>query len=106
MNGGGKPRSYRWFDNSVKFATDVTVSLKNGKAGCEIRVTDNGPGIREPLQRRLFEPVNSTKGDGHSGLGLSIVSRLCRRFGWGFSIESEPGEGTRVTIEWVPKEVD
>ena len=60
-----------------------TVTLKttaplfqNRRRWVELQVTDNGPGIPEPLQRRLFEPVNSTKGDGHSGLGLSIVKQL------------------------------
>ena len=33
-----------------------------------------------------------------SGLGLSLVQRLCARFGWTLRIESAPGEGTRV--EW------
>jgi signal transduction histidine kinase len=34
------------------------------------------------------------------GLGLSIVSRLCKRFGWQLTIESEPGKGTRTRILW------
>jgi len=34
------------------------------------------------------------------GLGVSIVSRLCRRFGWQLTIESEPGKGTRTRIMW------
>jgi signal transduction histidine kinase len=33
-----------------------------------------------------------------SGLGLSLVHRLCARFGWSLHIESRPGEGTQV--EW------
>jgi signal transduction histidine kinase len=33
-----------------------------------------------------------------SGLGLSLVQRLCARFGWSLHIDSRPGEGTQV--EW------
>lgn len=50
--------------------------FQNRRRWVELQVADNGPGIPQPLQRRLFEPVNSTKGDGHSGLGLSIVKQL------------------------------
>ncbi|WP_345900433.1 ATP-binding protein [Martelella sp. UBA3392] len=73
-------------DNSVKFATDVTVSLKNGKAGCDIRVTDNGPGIPEHLRERVFEPFfkgdearphgDAPEGKEDFGLGLSIVADI------------------------------
>lgn len=34
------------------------------------------------------------------GLGLSIVHRLCKRFGWRLTIESQAGKGTRVRIFW------
>lgn len=68
-------------DNSVKFATDVIVSLRNGKAGCEIRVSDNGPGIPEHLRTRVFEPFFKgddarTQGQEGFGLGLSIVADI------------------------------
>ncbi|HLT13399.1 MAG TPA: HDOD domain-containing protein [Marinobacter sp.] len=62
-------------------AETVTLStaapfFQNRRRWVELQVSDTGPGIPEPLQQHLFEPVNSTKGDGHSGLGLSIVKQL------------------------------
>jgi signal transduction histidine kinase len=42
----------------------------------EIVVADTGTGISEEVLRHLFEPVPSTKGPGHAGLGLVIVKRL------------------------------
>ena len=42
----------------------------------ELEISDTGPGIPEHLRERLFMPVSSTKGEGHSGLGLSIVKQL------------------------------
>ena len=68
-------------DNSVKFATEVIVSVRNGKAGCEIYVADNGPGIPEHLRTRVFEPffkgddARSQEQEGF-GLGLSIVADI------------------------------
>ena len=48
----------------------------DGKTFIEISVTDNGPGIRSEVLSRLFKPVQTDKGDGHAGIGLSIVKKL------------------------------
>ena len=43
----------------------------------EIRVTDNGPGIPQELQKKLFGPFFTTKPTGKStGLGLSISYQI------------------------------
>jgi signal transduction histidine kinase len=47
----------------------------------EIQISDSGPGIPEPVLMKLFQPVKSTRGPGHSGLGLSIVRRLVQELG-------------------------
>lgn len=52
---------------------------KDGALFVEICVTDNGPGIPPAVLRSLFQPVQSTKGDGHQGLGLSIVHGLIKK---------------------------
>ena len=49
---------------------------QNQRSWIELQVTDNGPGIPEAVRRNLFAPVTSSKGQGHSGLGLSIVKQL------------------------------
>lgn len=48
----------------------------NQRSWVELQITDNGPGIPEAVRRNLFAPVTSSKGQGHSGLGLSIVKQL------------------------------
>lgn len=50
--------------------------FQNQRRWVELQITDNGPGIPEAVRRNLFAPVNSLKGQGHSGLGLSIVKQL------------------------------
>ena len=42
----------------------------------EIEVTDTGTGIPDTIRDALFTPGKTTKGEGHSGLGLSIVKQL------------------------------
>lgn len=48
----------------------------NGKEHIELVVTDNGPGVETYILSRLFTPVDSTKGENHAGLGLTIVKNL------------------------------
>ncbi len=63
----------------------------------ELSIEDNGSGISPEHMGAIFEPYRTTKSSG-SGLGLLIVRRIVREHGGEISIESEEGEGTRVTI--------
>ena len=51
---------------------------RDGTLFVELRVIDNGPGIPPDILASLFQPVQSTKGTGHQGLGLSIVHGLIK----------------------------
>jgi HD-like signal output (HDOD) protein/nitrogen-specific signal transduction histidine kinase len=67
-------------------------------AGCiEITVRDDGPGIPDPIKRRIFEPFITTKG-GHSGLGLSIAYSLLKSMGGTITCESCEGKGTTFKV--------
>ena len=66
----------------------------------EIRIVirDDGPGIAESVRNKLFEPCISTKGEGHSGIGLSVVYRIMKDHGGNIDCESLPGKGTTFTL--------
>ena len=49
---------------------------QNHRTWVELEITDTGHGIPEHIRAALFAPVSTTKGKGHSGLGLSIVKQL------------------------------
>lgn len=49
---------------------------QNNRAWVELEITDTGAGIPDQVRNSLFSPVATTKGKGHSGLGLSIVKQL------------------------------
>lgn len=84
--------------------SDIDAQNYLGKPGLGehllVTVTDNGPGIKPEVRRRLFvDPFYTTKVR-HRGLGLAIVYRvLCAHRG-GIQIEPVPnsGPGTQVQV--------
>jgi signal transduction histidine kinase len=52
---------------------------RDGRLYIELCVKDSGPGIAPEILANLFSPVRSTKGNGHQGLGLSIVHSLVKK---------------------------
>ncbi|MBW1717996.1 MAG: HDOD domain-containing protein [Deltaproteobacteria bacterium] len=64
----------------------------------QITITDEGPGISDEIKPRLFEPFVTSKGHGHSGLGLSIVYEIIKSLNGTLAYESEEGKGTSFKI--------
>ncbi len=62
---------------TIFISTAANINL-NGQNFVEILIKDQGPGLPEEIAKDLFKPVTSTKGEGHSGLGLSITKNLVR----------------------------
>jgi signal transduction histidine kinase len=53
-------------------------SEKNAQEFVEITFRDSGPGVPEEIKHRLFEPFVTSKGENHSGLGLSISQNILK----------------------------
>jgi len=62
-----------------------------------IRIKDNGPGIPEAIQEKVFEPFFSTKEEG-TGLGLSIAVRIIHQHAGRLKLESREGQGATLII--------
>ncbi len=82
---------------SITITTKSKVG-KNGSGRAIITLSDDGPGIPAEIQEKLFEPFMTTKEQGHSGLGLSIVHRAVHDLGGTIECESSREKGTRFTI--------
>ncbi len=81
----------------------LSIDTANDIAGDTIRgivitITDDGPGIPEDIQAKLFSPFMTTKKHGHSGLGLSIVHKTVTDLGGTIDCKSSAAKGTRFTI--------
>ena len=96
--------------------TNVTIVPAAGVAmvegefspGAYVRVciSDTGIGMTPEIKARAFDPFFTTKGpSAGSGLGLSQVYGMARQSGGGVTLDSSPGNGTRVIL-WLPRALE
>ncbi|MBE2217087.1 MAG: hypothetical protein IAE90_02715 [Ignavibacteria bacterium] len=93
--------------NAVKFSPQNTrVLLRTFTEGGNIlfEVTDEGPGFNEEDKLRLFRKFSKlsarpTMGESSTGLGLSIVKKLCRLIDADIVLESKPGKGSSFRVK-------
>lgn len=77
------------------------VKIKTLRSGQNvlIEVSDNGCGIPEGLQKKIFQPFFTTKPTGKgTGLGLSLSYDIIKAHGGDISVESVSGESTIFKI--------
>ncbi len=80
--------------------TGGTITLRTQQEGGSvvIEVADTGQGMTEEVRQRCQEPFFSTKGEGGTGLGLSMSSGIIRRHEGAIEIESAPARGTTFRL--------
>ena len=64
-----------------------------------IQVEDNGPGIPDDVQEKIFVPFFTTKEEG-SGIGLSLSRQIMRLHGGSLSVRSTEGDGSVFTLRF------
>ncbi len=90
--------------NAVKFSPEsAEVRLEAAREDAHLRwtVRDQGPGIPESEQGRIFERfyrTTSARAVPGTGLGLAIVKHLARLMGGEVALKSEPGKGAAFTF--------
>jgi len=81
---------------------DRTLLVRAERVGgrCDIEIVDRGPGVRENLRERLFEPfVSAAPEAGGTGLGLAIARELTRAMGGELTLTRTGAEGATFKIE-------
>ena len=97
---------YNLTDNAIKYSKEggyvkLDISEADGKA--VLTVSDNGIGIPEDEQERIFERFyrvdkSRSKEVGGTGLGLSIVKHAAMVNNAEIKVDSKPGEGTSISV--------
>jgi signal transduction histidine kinase len=91
--------------NAVKYTLTgrVLVGCRRRRRSLSIEVLDQGLGIPKSKQRTVFKEFqrldHGAKAARGLGLGLSIVERIARVLGHRIELRSEPGQGTRFSVE-------
>lgn len=78
---------------------NVALVIERRSEMIAVIVADEGPGIAEADQQRIFERYERVGDEpGGIGLGLAISRRLARSMGGDIELQSAPGEGARFTL--------
>ncbi len=96
-------------DNALRYTPPggrITLRSRVEEEGIALQVEDNGSGVSREHLSRVFERFyrvdpSRSRAEGGTGLGLAIVRHTVEAHGGRVGIESELGEGTRVTA-WFP----
>ena len=102
---------YNVCENAVKYNNEngrVSVWVGNTLEGPRVTVTDTGIGIPEEHHERIFERFyrvdkSHSKERGGTGLGLSIVKHGAHLHGAKVTVDSAPGKGTRIEMQFPKK---
>ena len=85
-----------------------TITLRSGREDDQvwISVTDTGIGIPAEQLSKIFDPFFTTKPIGQgTGLGLSVSYGIVNKHGGHIHVDSQPGQGTTMTISLPMKRV-
>ncbi len=99
---------YNLCDNAIKYnrpGGKVNIDIRELASSAILSVRDTGIGIPPEHQNRIFERFyrvdkSHSKEVGGTGLGLSIVKHAAKIHGAKVSVESTPGEGTCISLEF------
>ncbi len=93
-------------ENAIKYSTSPQINIATYTEGhdCCIAVKDNGIGISEENQKKIFNRFfRVTEGDLHTtkgfGLGLNFVKKIVEEHGGKIEVKSEPGNGSTFIIK-------
>jgi PAS domain S-box-containing protein len=90
-------------DNAIKYGPEaqrITLRSSSLEGELHVEVGDRGPGIPEAELPHVFERFYRLDGieEPGNGLGLSIAQTIAEAHGGRIEAESQPGEGTRMTL--------
>lgn len=95
----------------VAFGNLIRNAFQHTEQGCvtvvmnssEMYVENTGESIPPSVQAALFEPYNRGQNPSSTGLGLSIVERICQHTGWQIHYDNLPTGGSRFTLVFTEK---
>ncbi|MCH5162851.1 MAG: response regulator [Clostridiales bacterium] len=89
---------------AIKMNVELLKQKVSNHAHLRFTVEDNGIGMSPEYLKTIFEPfsretTDKTKGIQGTGLGMAITKNIVDLMGGTISVESEPGKGSKFTVE-------
>ena len=101
MEDGGQIRIFT--SSGTNDSPNALGTEQSPRDAVKIGIADNGPGMDEATQAKVFNPFFTTRRGG-TGLGLAIVHKIVHLHGGDVTVETEVGRGTTFLIH-LPREV-
>jgi two-component system sensor histidine kinase ChvG len=91
------------FENAVSFTPErgeIRATVRSDGHGLHIEIEDSGPGIPPDDKEKIFNRFYTTRGqgEGHQGLGLSIVKSIIEGYGGSITADNRSTGGAVFTI--------
>jgi two-component system, OmpR family, sensor histidine kinase TctE len=90
--------------NAIRHAphqTQLTIALTAGTSEAQLSITDQGPGIPQEVQKRLFQPFATGPSQSGTGLGLLIAREIVKALNGSIQLENRYAEGTITGLQAV-----
>ena len=99
---------YNLISNAVKHHHNnkegkIRVEVENQEKQLLVKISDNGPGIRDHIREDIFEPLKKFHVDRNIegyGMGLAIVRKITDQIGGKIDFTSVVGKGTTFYLLW------
>jgi len=90
-------------DNALKYGERARLRLRVEQGLCVLEIDDDGPGIPEQMQQRVFDPffrieASRNRDTGGFGLGLASVHAIVLDHGGEITLANRRGGGLRVCV--------
>ena len=96
-------------ENSIRAkAKNINIMIIEDKKNDLLTLTieDDGEGMDNKTKENALNPFFTTKKGKKVGLGLAFLSHSAEEAGGAMKIESEPGNGTKITVTFVLGHID
>ncbi len=99
----GNAVKYTPAGGKIDFTISESPATTEGYENIEFVIKDNGLGMSQEFQEKIFEPFtreekDSTKSIQGTGLGMAITKNLIELMGGGISVKSKEGEGSTFIV--------
>ena len=84
--------------NSFTYTERGSIRIKLDKH--ELTIVDTGLGIPREALDKVFQRLYKGGHSQGAGIGLSLVKKICDRYGWSIVLDSEEGRGTRAVLSF------